>query len=348
MAKRKFEFNPSAVHDHLIKTTPRELAFDGGDVKTWQRKLRAKVRQMTGFDRMPAGKERCDLNVRSIWKQDHKYGTIERIVFTSEDHADVPAYICLPKNAEAPYDWFVCVQGHSTGMHNSIGVDFETNMKKVKTAVDRDFAISTMKNGYAALCIEQRGFGERHWKWGTKDVIGSDDQAAMHALMFGRTLVGERVFDVDRGIDYLMTRDDVNTKRIGLMGNSGGGTITTFGAALLKRLAFAMPSCYFCSFEHSVMAMPHCGCNFIPGILSVAEMSDVLGLFAPNPVVVVCGKTDPIFPVHATRREFRKLQTIYAAAGAPDNCKLVVGPGDHRFYADLSWPKMNKLADHTV
>jgi len=348
MARRKFEFNPSAVHDHLIKTTPREMAFDGGDVKAWQRKLRKKVKSLTGFDRMPSGDDRCDLNVQSIWKREHKLGSIERITFTSEDHADVPAYVCLPKNAEAPYEWFVCVQGHSTGMHNSIGTDFETNTKNIKVPPDRDFGLTAMANGYAALCIEQRGFGERHWKWGKKEIIGSDDQAAMHALMLGRTLIAERVFDVDRGIDYLMTRDDVQPKRIGVMGNSGGGTISMFSSAMLPRLATAMPSCYFCSFEHSVMAMPHCGCNFVPGILTVAEMSDVMGLFAPKPLVIVAGKHDDIFPIHAVRSQFRLLQKIYAAAGAPDNCKLVVGDGDHRFYADLSWPKMNKLFGHKV
>ncbi len=348
MAKAKctMELNPSDVHDHLIRATERELAFAGGDVKAWQRKLRGRVTKMMGFDRMPAGKDRCDLNVRSLWTRKHEHGTIEKIVFTAEDHCDVPAYVCLPKGAPAPYEWFICVQGHSTGMHNSISVDFKTNKRKIKAEMDRDFAITAMANGYAALCIEQRGFGERKWIWGKNDVVGGDDQAAMHALMHGRTLVGERVFDVDRGIDYLLTRDDVQPKRIGLMGNSGGGTVTMFSSALLKRLSFSMPSCYFCSFEKSIMAMPHCGCNFIPGLLTVAEMSDVLGLFAPRPTVIVAGKLDPIFPISATRAQFKLLQKIYAAAGAPDNCKLVVGPGDHQFYASLSWPKMNKLIGH--
>ena len=69
-------------------------------------------------------------------------------------------------------------------------------------------------------------------------------------------------------------------------------------------------------------------------------MADVMGLFAPRPVVIVAGTDDEIFPVAATRRQFRQLKAIYKAAGAADRCQLVVGPEGHRFYADLAWPKM--------
>jgi len=344
MAKRvKLELNPSCVHNHLIATQARAMAYDGGDVKSWQRRLRNKVKELTGFDRMPAGKDRIGLNVRSLWKREHKLGTIEKIAFASEAHCDVPAYVCLPKNAAPPYKWFICVQGHSTGMHNSISVDFETNTRKIKVEGDRDFALTCMTRGMAGLCIEQRGFGERKWVWGKKHVTGSDDQAGMHALQLGRTMIAERVFDVDRGIDYLASRRDVRMNRIGIMGNSGGGTISMFSAAMLPRLAYCMPSCYFCSFEHSIMAMPHCGCNFVPGLLAEAEMSDVMGLFAPKPVVIVVGRKDDIFPISASRRQFALLKDIYAAAGAPGNCKFVVGDGGHQFYAKQGWDAMCKF-----
>jgi hypothetical protein len=46
--------------------------------------------------------------------------------------------------------------------------------------------------------------------------------------------------------------------------------------------------------------------------------------------------------VGARRRAFRKLKGIYAACGAADQCRLVVGPEGHRFYADLAWPAMQK------
>ena len=162
----------------------------------------------------------------------------------------------------------------------------------------------------------------------------------MHALMLGRTLIGERVFDVDRGLDYLATRDDVDWSRVGVMGQSGGGTVSMFAAALLPRVRFAMPSCSFCTFRDSIMSIYHCADNYVPGLLRYAEMADVMGLFAPKPVVLVAGERDDIFPIQATRRAFADLEAIYEAAGAAGRCHLVVGSGGHRFYAEEAWPVM--------
>ncbi len=332
--KSDFNFSPSVYHKQLVKRTQPELAFTGGDLKKWQGKLRRKLKQLVG--EIPA--ERGRLNDRILWKREHSLGEIQKIVFTSEPYSDVPAYVCLPKNAEPPYDFMICLQGHSTGMHNSIAVDINDEAKKIQVAGDRDFALGCMKRGIAALCIEQRAFGER--KENVQKQVSSHGchDATMQALMLGRTLIGERVFDVDRGIDYLKTRDDVNFKTLGVMGNSGGGTVSLFSAALLPRIKFAMPSCYFCTFEDSIMSIYHCADNYIPNLFQYAEMADVLGLFAPNPVVVVAGLKDEIFPVEGVKRAFRRLKKIYNAAGAGSRCRLVIGAEGHRFYAEDAWP----------
>ena len=334
--KQELHLSPTDVHRHLMAGMDQTMGYRGGDVAAWQRKLRRKVRSLLG----ETCRDRVDLNVRSLWKRDHPLGTIEKIAFTAEPYADVVAFVCLPSSVEPPYPWFVCVQGHSTGMHNSIGVERDNNAKPIEVAGDRDFGLGCMRRGVAALCIEQRSFGERREQVQEHTANHGCHDATMHALMLGRTLLGERVYDVDRGIDYLHTRDDVDRKRIGVMGNSGGGTVSLFAAATLSRLSLAMPSCYFCTFRDSIMSIYHCMDNYVPGLLRYAEMADVLGLFAPRPVVVVAGKDDPIFPIAAARREFKRLKAIYAAAGAAERCHLVVGPEGHRFYADLAWAKM--------
>jgi len=326
---------PSLFHRHVMDTTKQSLAYRGGDVGAWQRKLRRKLRELVGI--MPA--KRVPLRVRSLWKREHKLGTIEKILFTSEPAADVPAFVCLPRDVEPPYTFFVCLQGHSTGMHNSIAVDRDDNAKPITVEGDRDFGLGCMRRGIAALCIEQRSFGERRELVQKHIATHGCHDATMHALQLGRTLLGERVWDVDRGIDYLAARGDADMKRIGVMGNSGGGTISVFAAALLKRIRIAMPSCYFCTFRGGIMSIYHCMDNYVPGLLNHAECADVMGLFAPRPVVVVAGKTDDIFPIAEVQKAFRSLKRIYTAAGAADRCHLVVGPEGHRFYADLAWPK---------
>ncbi len=342
--KKTFYYSPSLNHRSLMDQMKPALAYDGGDVRAWQRRLRRKLRALVGD--MP--RKRGPLKVRSLWKKEHPLGTIEKLVFTSEPYADVPGYLCLPRSGLGrqgggpPYPTMICVQGHTTGMHNSIAVDQKTEKKTIKVAGDRDFALGCMARGVAAFAIELRSFGERLERVQEHVASHGCHDATMHALMLGRTIIGERIYDVDRAIDYLRTRDDVDMKRLGVMGNSGGGMVSVFSAALLPRIRCAMPSCYFCTFRDSVMSIYHCMDNYVPGLLKYAEMADVMGLFAPRPVVIVAGRDDPIFPIRATRRAFKRLKAIYRAAGAEDRCHLVVGEGGHRFYAAKAWPKMLK------
>lgn len=338
MAKSALHLSPSEFHKHLMANTKQALAYDGGDVAAWQKRLRRKLRELVGP--MPARRDRVPLKVRSFWKRDHELGTIEKIAFTAEPHSDATAYLCIPRNAAPPYTWFVCVQGHSTGAHVSIAVDREDEKTFFQTDGDRDFGIGCMRRGIAALCLEQRSFGlRREQKQQQRHDHGCID-AVMHSLLLGRTLIGERVFDVDRAIDYLATRDDVEMSRLGVMGNSGGGTTSLFAAALLDRVRVAMPSCFFCTFADSIMSIVHCPDNYVPRLMQYAENADVMGLFAPRPLVIVAGKEDNIFPIAGVRKAFKQLKRIYAAAGAADNCKLVVGDEGHRFYAEQGWKAM--------
>ena len=328
--------SPSENHRTVLSGMKPQLRYSGGEVKLWQRKLRRKLRQLVGD--MPV--EPTPLRARRIWVREHPLGTIEKVVFTTEPECDVPAYVCLPKDVKPPYPFMICLQGHSTGMHVSIAVNREDERLPLDVEGDRDFALGCMRRGIAALCIEQRSFGERREQRQRQVSPHGCHDAAMQALMLGRTLIGERVYDVDRGLDYLASRGDADMRKVGVMGNSGGGTISLFAAALLPRIKFAMPSCYFCTFRDSVMSIYHCADNYVPGLLKYAEMADLMGLFAPKPVVLVAGVDDDIFPIAGTRKAFRDLQKIYTAAGAGDRCHLVEGQGGHRFYADEAWPVM--------
>lgn len=333
--------SPSLVHQRLIPKAPRKLAFSADVVfSTWKQKVRRKIRQLI---RLPKP-EPTPLNPRLIWKRQTDLGTIEKVIFTAEPGADIPAYWCVPQNARPPYTAFICMQGHNTGMHNSIGVAQDDEITPIEAPGDRDFALECMRRGIAALAVEVRSFGERRER-AQKSICSYNtcQDQAVHALMLGRTAIGERVFDVDRAIDYLIQRGDVHPQRIGCMGQSGGGSVTMYAAATLNRLAFAMPSCCVCDYGPSILSLYHCTCNHIPDACQWIDVADVLGAFAPKPLVVVAGKQDDIFPIDGVRSAVRQIRAAYRSAGAEEKIQFVEGAGGHDFYAAQAWPKMLQM-----
>ncbi len=332
-----FNSDPVVLLEQQMREINPAMHFAGDNPEVWQKGLKSKISELTGLSRKPV--EKCDLHVRSLWKRDHEYGTIEKIVFTSEPGYDVPAYVCIPHGAVAPMPFFVCLQGHSTGMHVSIAVEQEDEITPKFDDGDRDFGLNAMRYGVAAVCIEQRAFGECEDRRG--GVNRCHNPSAL-AMMMGRTLLGDRIYDIDRAIDYILSRGDADPARIGVMGNSGGGTASLFSGGLLDRITHVMPSCGFCSFKDSIMSIDHCICNYVPQLLLWAESSDVAGLAAPKPMVIVSGIEDPIFPIKPAKEQFAQLKNIYRAFGAEERCHHVLGNGGHRFYADEAWPVMLK------
>ena len=163
--------------------------------------------------------------------------------------------------------------------------------------------------------------------------------------MLGRTLIGERVWDVMRVLDAMEAHfsDLVTLKGSVLMGNSGGGTATYYTACLEHRFDGFMPSCALCTYRDSIIDIHHCTCNYIPRIARYFDMGDLAVLIAPKKLVVVSGEEDPIFPLSGVREVYAEIQRLYRGMGAPEGCALVVGQGDHRFYADKAWPVMKSL-----
>ncbi|MGI6538986.1 MAG: acetylxylan esterase [Caldicoprobacterales bacterium] len=168
----------------------------------------------------------------------------------------------------------------------------------------------------------------------------------MTALLIGRTTIGERVWDIQRAIDVLDKYfPQVDMDKIICMGNSGGGTATFYAGCLEPRIKYVMPSCAVCTYKDSIAAMHHCSCNYVPHIRKYFEMGDLAGLIAPRVLVIVAGKEDKIFPINGVIESYELAQSLYKAAGADGRCKLVIGEGGHRFYADEAWPVMNEFVN---
>lgn len=226
-------------------------------------------------------------------------------------------------------------------MHISLGrPKFEGDEQSINEG-DRDFVVRAVKEGFAAIALEQRNFGE----------LGGDEngprcfESSMTALLMGRTTLGERVWDIMKLIDVLESdfKDKVDVNNICCMGNSGGGTATVYTAALEDRIKLAMPSCAMCTYKDSIGAMNHCSCNYVPNIANFFDMGDLMAMAYPKNFIQVSGKEDPIFPIDGAREVFAKGKSAYESMGDGGKCFLVEGNGGHRFYADDSWPIIHKI-----
>lgn len=256
-----------------------------------------------------------------------------RMIIETEPNVECPCLLLLPKGRPNP-PVVICLQGHSNGMMISVGEPYERRDLK-KISEDRDFALQAIKHGYAAMVVEQRGFGERRSR--LRECMCTF--LAENALLVGRTLIGERIWDVKQVINVLEKRSDVDAKRIGIMGNSGGGTASYYAACVDKRIKVVMPGCAICTYKDSIGKEFHCPCNFLPGAGKYFDMGELACLIYPRPIVVVSGKRDPIFPIEGAENVVNVMKEIYG--DKKDNIYHFVGNGKHRFYAG-GWDKFDE------
>lgn len=334
-------YSPDTCHENLFGLPSLAYSAVGKDCD-YKTRLLSAFKKTLGD--MP---EATSLELIEEYRKDFGTHLEIRLLFRTEKDCFCPAYLVLPKNIEKP-PVVICLQGHSTGMEISLGRPYR--FKDYKTIEgNRDFALEAVRHGYGAMVLEQRCFGERE-----SSIKGGRrcDFTAYNALLLGRTLIGERIFDVSRAIDVLERNYNfvVDTTKIGCVGNSGGGTITYYAACVEPRISIAMAGSAVCTYKASIGSRYHCSCNYLPSAAKYFDMGDLAALIAPRPLVIVSGKKDTIFPQDGVQECYRTIKQIYSDTGATDNCTLVVGDGGHRFYksgwdafdgyaARLNWKK---------
>lgn len=317
-----------------------ELSFDPAqDYEVWREKVRAQFIKSLGLDVIEANAAE-DPALEIEWEEKKEGYVLTRFTFASERGTRVPCYLAMPDTGKDSYPTVITLQGHSTGFHNSVGI--------VKFDQDKEyqprgcFALQAVAHGYAALCIEQRGMGER---CPTEKGRGGRTCAftAMRSLMMGRTVLGERVFDISRAIDVLSAFPKCDVSRLAVTGNSGGGTATYYAACYDERIRFAVPSCAFCTYKASILDMSHCTCNYIPNAYRYFEMQDLATLIAPRHITVIAGVEDNIFPIEGVREGFQTVKGIYEKAGAGDKCHMIETPKHHWWCEDIVWAEVDRL-----
>ena len=320
--------------------TPRRLAFAASTVaeaETWQDELAVALTQLLGG--FP--QERCDLDPNVITRARRQGYTLEQIVIQTLPGEYMPVYVLIPDGVAPPYRPVIALHGHGAwGARPLIG-ETETPVEDEFVAMlNYDYARQLALRGYLVFAPVLRGFGERMEDAPWREVhdlaqpemwVSSCRYEAVNALMLGHTLLGLRLWDVIRLVDYVHSRPQPLTGTLGCVGLSGGGTVGLFATALEPRITCAVVSGYFNTFRDSIMSIEHCFCNYVPGLARDAEMADVAGLIAPRPLLVESGLADPIYPASATRTALAHLRPIYNLFGAGDRLDADLFEGGHRW-----------------
>jgi hypothetical protein len=186
------------------------------------------------------------------------------------------------------------------------------------------------KAGYAGLCLDSWGFGERSGR--------AEIDIFKEMLWKGQVMWGMMVYDNLRALDYLETRNDVDTKRIATMGMSMGSTMAWWLAALDERIKVCIDLCCLTDYQALLEDKGldrHGIYYYVPDLLNHFTTSQINGLISPRPHFGLAGRYDPLTPLKGLEKIDTDLKQIYAQDGAPEAWQLRIYDVGHLETTDM-------------
>jgi cephalosporin-C deacetylase-like acetyl esterase len=256
--------------------------------------------------------EKTPLNVRITGTLERDGYRVEKLVYESLPGFHVTANVYVPTRGRAPYPAVLGVAGHTAN-------------GKASATYQRAW-IGMVKRGMIVLAFDPPGQGERTQYYdpeiGRSLVGGSTTEhtmAGLQCLLTGSNFARYESWDGIRGVDYLLTRSDVDAKRLAVAGNSGGGTQSAYLAVLEPRLAAAAPSCYLTSWQQLWFkpGPQDAEQNFAGFLSDHLDFGDFLIAFAPRPISMQTAIRD-FFPIDGARNTYAEARRIFDVMGAAD------------------------------
>lgn len=305
------------VHFDARRTTIAALKTPD-DVRRRQAVLKSRfLEALGGFS------EKTPLNARVVGKAQRDGYRIERVIYESRPQHHVTAVLYLP-DGTPPFPGVLVPCGHSDN-------------GKAAEAYQR-VCILMAKNGLAVLCYDPIGQGERIQllnREGKPAIGGSTSEhtmAGVGALLVGWSTATYRIWDGIRSLDYLASRPEIDPKRLGCTGNSGGGTLTAYLMALDDRIFAAAPSCYITSLERLFATIgPQDAEQNITGQVAFGmEHSDYVTMRAPKPTLICTGTRD-YFDIQGAWTSFREAKLLYGLLDHGERVELFEYNDTHGF-----------------
>ena len=289
------------------------------DAEGYVREVREKIQ--SAFGPWP---EKTPLNPRITRTVERDTYRIENVIFESRPGFPVTANLYLPKGRSGPLPGVVGSCGHSaTG---KAGDTYQS------------FAQGLARQGYVVLIFDPIGQGERLQYVGPdlKPRMGIGVREHLYAgnqqFLVGEFLGSWRAWDGIRALDYLLTRPEVDPRHVGITGNSGGGTMTTWLCGVEQRWTMAAPSCFVTTFRRNLEnELPADTEQCPPRVLALGlDHSDFIAALAPKPVIMLDQEKD-YFDVRGLEESFERLKPIYRLLGAEGAIEMFLGPDYHGF-----------------
>ncbi len=321
--------HPRMLHEYYVDKLRhimdrRRKTVDGLKNRTqaerYVQKVRRAVRQ--SFRSMP---KKTPLNLQTTRTTEAEGYRIEHVVFESRPQFFVTGCLYVPQPAtdqKRPCVLGLC--GHSG---------------EGKAADPyQSFCQGLVRHGFVVLMIDPIQQGERY------QFDDGDDQPGLcpaHNLMGNRQVLLDdffgtwRVWDAIRALDVLLGRDDIDRSRVGVTGNSGGGTLTTWLTAVEPRITMAAPSCFVTSWLNNLEnEMPADAEQNPPGLLAAGlDEADLLVCYAPRPTLVLSQAGD-YFDVRGAEAAYRDVKRINYLLGRGDDVEFFVGPRTHGYFKE--------------
>ena len=280
------------------------------------------------------------LNARITGVVERPAYRIEKVLFESRPGCLVTGNLYLPERLDSPAPGVIGTCGHS-------------NDGKLSDLY-QGFCQRLVRNGFVVFIFDPFNQGERdqYHRLPDRTVV----QSCTHAHnMMGKQLElldhwfgAWRAWDAIRALDYLLTRPEVDPDRVGLTGNSGGGTMTTWTWAVEPRFAMAAPGCFVTTFLHNLEnELPADSEQYPPGVIGAGlEMADFLIARAPDPILLL-GQTYDYFDRRGLREAYGDVKRFYEILKAPpESAALFIGPQGHGYSSHNQEAMVKFFAGH--
>lgn len=324
----------------------RRLAFDTADICNWQGAARDRLIEITGYQKtLDVPQVTAEGNTMALTGEPD----FERTTYylRARKDTDVPVTLISRRGITGAAPVFIHLAGSTSGVHLGWG-DARDPIDHQRLSIGADMALQAARRGYLAVCIEQIGYGERMERDLSKPSSDRTIDAAIHAALLGRSLIGLKAMDVSATIDWLIANSpkQIDSNRIFLFGHSSGGTAAQFAAALDTRIAGVLASGSLRRIGEIIETRGNGNGEYLlPGFLDAFEADDIVALVAPRPFVGLSGRNDHIFPFDGVAKVIESAREAYQCLEASANIDAVPGPYGHRYYAKESWKAWQRVID---